>query len=257
MTPHQSFEITIKDSILFQLTFPQEGAIPSLNILLLNPDDRYGFLLPDSEYLESFSMVQYPGTFVGIEYQKMVVNYLPTKRNCTDDHEEGSYMKCIIKKQVECYQIIGPQRGCNCIPYNILKTYFEMYPLNSWNSCQSNWEYRTCFGAMHDCLYHKMITDNCPKPCKKVVYKGIGGVANGFPTSSNMIRIKAKFTTMDVDYQDEVWVQEFYNFIGTVGGSLGLFIGFSYTGFIEKILGYFMKENHMAMGPPNYITPSL
>ena len=60
--------------------------------------------------------------------------------------------------------------------------------------------------------------------------------------------------TMDVDYQDEVLVQEFYNFIGTVGGSLGLFIGFSYTGFIEKILSYFMKDNHKtntAMGPLN------
>ena len=259
LTPHQSFKITIRDSILFQLTFLQkEEAIPSY-ILLLNPKDRYGFLLPDSEYLESFSMVQYPGTFIGIEYHKNVVHYLPTKRNCSDDHEEGSYVKCVIKNQIECYRIVGPKQGCNCIPYNILKTYFEMYPLNSWNSCQSNLEYRTCFGVMHDCYYHKMINDKCPKPCEKVVYKGIGGVAHGFPTNSNMITIKAKFMTMDVDYQDEVLVQEFYNFIGTVGGSLGLFIGFSYTGFIEKILGYFMKDNHKtntAMRTLNYIKPT-
>ena len=246
LTPHQSFKITIRDSILFQLTFLQkEEAIPSY-ILLLNPKDRYGFLLPDSEYLESFSMVQNPGTFIGIEYHKNVVNYLPTKRNCSDDHEEGSYVKCVIKNQIECYRIVGPKRGCNCIPQTILRTYFEMYPLNSsWNSCQSNLEYRRCCGVMHDCFYHKIIRDNCPKPCKKVVYKGFGGVANGFPTNSNIITIRAKFSAMDVDYQNEVLVQEFFNIVGTVGGSLGLFIGFSYTGFVEKILDLFIINHGM------------
>ena len=97
---------------------------------------------------------------------------------------------------------------------------------------------------MYECFYHKMVNEKCPKPCQRVVYKGMGGVANGFPTSPNMITIKTKFSTMDVDYQDEVWVQETHNFIGTVGGSLGLFIGFSVTGFIEKILGHFMKDNY-------------
>ena len=187
LTPHESYKISIKDSIFIRIVFPEEGAIPPVAISFVNPEDRYGFVLPDMEYLEPLAMIQYPGTFSGIQYRKMVMNYLSSKRNCKNDHEEGSYMKCIIKKQVECYQIIGPQRGCNCIPYNILKTYFEMYPLNSWNSCQSNWEYRTCFGAIHDCFYHKKITDNCPKPCKRVVYKGIGGIANGFPTSSNTV----------------------------------------------------------------------
>ena len=33
------------------------------------------------------------------------------------------------------------------------------------------------------------------------------------------------------------------NFIGTVAGSLGLFIGFSYTGFVEQVLDHFIHEN--------------
>ena len=39
---------------------------------------------------------------------------------------------------------------------------------------------------------------------------------------------------------NEVLIQEFGNFIGTVGGSLGLFIGFSYTGFVGQLIDYFM-----------------
>ena len=52
-----------------------------------------------------------------------------------------------------------------------------------------------------------------------------------------------RHNSMDIETQDEVLIQEPYNFIGTVGGSLGLFIGFSYTGFVGKILDYFMKDD--------------
>ena len=48
--------------------------------------------------------------------------------------------------------------------------------------------------------------------------------------------------SMEQEHQDEVWIQEIYSFIGTVGGSLGLFIGFSYTGFVGKILDYFIQD---------------
>ena len=53
-----------------------------------------------------------------------------------------------------------------------------------------------------------------------------------------------KFSTMDIAIKDEVMndsrnIQLYWN----VGGSLGLFIGFSYTGFIGQILDYFMPGN--------------
>ena len=154
-------------------------------------------------------------------------------------------MKCMMKNQVNCASINGPKRGCNCIPYNTLKTYFDVHPIpnnTTWNACQSNAEYRECFNTMYDCYYHKMVRNVCPKPCKRVVWRGIDSKLNGIPIKSNEMAIKTKFSTMDIEYQDEVWVQEFYNFVGTVGGSLGLFIGFSYTGFITEILDYFHKR---------------
>ena len=52
-----------------------------------------------------------------------------------------------------------------------------------------------------------------------------------------------RYNSMDVETQDEVLIQESYNFIGTVGGSLGLFIGFSYTGFVGQILDYFIRDD--------------
>ena len=60
---------------------------------------------------------------------------------------------------------------------------------------------------------------------------------------SNEISMAIKFGTMDIKKIDEVWILQTYNFIGTVGGSLGLFIGFSYTGFLGKIVDYFIHDD--------------
>ena len=46
---------------------------------------------------------------------------------------------------------------------------------------------------------------------------------------------------MNVQVYEEYEVQDIYTFIGTVGGSLGLFIGFSYTGFVGDLLDYFIS----------------
>ena len=51
------------------------------------------------------------------------------------------------------------------------------------------------------------------------------------------------YNSKDVETQNEVLIQEPYNFIGTVGGSLGLFIGFTYTGFVGQILDYFIRDD--------------
>ena len=48
---------------------------------------------------------------------------------------------------------------------------------------------------------------------------------------------------MDIEKINEVWILEMYNFIGTVGGSFGLFIGFSYTGFLGQVVDYFIHDD--------------
>ena len=52
--------------------------------------------------------------------------------------------------------------------------------------------------------------------------------------------MKMIYSTMNVQIYEKYEVLDIYTFIGTVGGSLGLFIGFSYTGFFGQILDYFV-----------------
>ena len=85
-----------------------------------------------------------------------------------------------------------------------------------------------------------MVLDACPLPCQKTVYKAEKMILKGNPTKSNEIQLAIGYVTMDVEKHDEVWILDTPVFIGTVGGSLGLFIGFSYTGFFGQILDYFV-----------------
>ena len=43
---------------------------------------------------------------------------------------------------------------------------------------------------------------------------------------------------------EEYEIQDIYSFIGTVGGSLGLFIGFSYTGCPEIVWNYILRASN-------------
>ena len=89
-----------------------------------------------------------------------------------------------------------------------------------------------------------MVRDACLLPCQKVAYKAKKLDTIGFRTKTNEILFGIRFGRMNVEKHDEVWILETYNFVGTVGGSLGLFIGFSYTGFLGQILDYlFFRSN--------------
>ena len=98
----------------------------------------------------------------------------------------------------------------------------------------------------------------CPLPCEDVVFSGEKRLLNGiyvqkvtihvgmsptFDIKPNKIMTSILFSSMDVNHYNEVLMQEVYDFIGTVGGSLGLFIGFSFTGFVGQILDRFVRND--------------
>ena len=242
LTPDESFKMTMKDYVFFLANFKQGTKMPPTDMILTSPEERYEFLFFDLGQVTRFRIPLQAGTTIGLKSQSSIWTYLSSKRNCFHYHEEDSYTHRVLKNQVYCFKGEGPNHGCNCVPYNTHKTLFQMYPINSWNACKSNLEYKKCSLVMEGC-YGK-VRKSILKPCKKEINTGITLKLNGFKgvLKSNEMGLWITFGTMDIDIQDEVVIQEPYNFIGTVGGSLGLFIGFSYTGFIGQILNYFMHD---------------
>ena len=48
--------------------------------------------------------------------------------------------------------------------------------------------------------------------------------------------------TMASEIHNEMLIFDLANFIGTAGGSLGLFLGFTLTGFAEQLLDFFIRN---------------
>ena len=155
--------------------------------------------------------------------------------------------------QVDCFRSKAPKRGCNCIPEHAYKTYFEMYPIDG-NTCKTDEEFMECSKILDACQMEKSVRMGCSLPCENVVFSGqsrlmkgfmiqkaIAGIP-GFDLAPNKIIIGVMFSSVNVNHYNEVSMQEVYDFIGTVGGSLGLFIGFSFTGFVGQILDRFVRN---------------
>ena len=84
----------------------------------------------------------------------------------------------------------------------------------------------------------------CALPCEHVEYSGNFIQANGMYNiaNANDIVILFQFNTMDTEVHTEILTFDFATFIGTAGGSLGLFLGFSLTGFADQVLNFFMRN---------------
>ena len=154
-----------------------------------------------------------------------------------------SYMTCMIRTIVDCFEerAKAPNSGCECIPNNTFKSYFEIHPSSlDWDECKTNSEYAACFRIMDECSYD--VVTKCQASCGKVEYRGHLFRENGMQSKDNEVRLWVSFNTMETEIKTEVELCDVATFIGTAGGSLGLFIGFSFTGFADQILDFFIRN---------------
>ena len=218
--------------------------IPLFELYFVYPEHRYGYLLENLGDLDDKIEAE-SGNVVYLKIKKIIWNYLSSKKNCKMyDERENSYSTCLLINQVDCYRKIGPNNGCQCVAENAFWPHFHLHPIQNWNICRTNSEYEKCIQTMAKCGYNNEVRNTCPSSCQKTVYKSEQRNVLGLPTQSNEITFWIEYQTMEIEKHDEVWILETYNFIGTVGGSLGLFIGFSYTGFLGQILDYLFFRNN-------------
>ena len=239
LTPDQNFQMKQNEYFVIYSKAENEDKVAPFEVYLIHPEDRYGYLLPYLGLLGN-KMEAESGNYIHFKVSKITFNYISSKRNCRNYETGDSYSNCIVRNQVDCYKKSGPERGCNCTIQNLYLTHFELQPIPFWDVCKTDSEFKICQKILKDCYWLKTIRDACPLSCQKTVYKAEKMIAEGTPTMSNTKIFGIGYATMDVEEHNEVWILDTPLFIGTVGGSLGLFIGFSYTGFFGQILDYFV-----------------
>ena len=237
---NQMYRLGSTDFLFIIASFEKDLKIPRVDFNIVSPEDRYGYILYNRGNLESLTFSSEGGIVVMGNIQRLKWNYLSFKKDCKHySTKDDTYMDCMLKSHIECYLSNGPLQACKCVPENSFKTHFEMYT-TSWNACQTTLEYQSCLNTWWDCSFRKYASSRrkCPLACTKETFRGQKWIVDGYGAMvpQNEVMVRLQYTTMDVEIHDEVLIQELSNFIGTVGGSLGLFIGFSYTGFVGKLI---------------------
>ena len=106
--------------------------------------------------------------------------------------------------------------------------------------CQSIKDY-SCLNIEMRILFYK-IHENCPKYCYIMEYTG---KRTFMLETDNNTKYEKKwyyiFSSKEVQVQEEYLLYDITGFVGSIGGTLGLFIGFSFRDIIDMVLDYLKK----------------
>ena len=234
--PSKTLKLQLEEWIILIARFDQQ--VKKATVYFTSEEDRYGLLFNDVGKLMPFKVSLDAGNAVGVNLKKSIHKKLSSKGKCKYYTKEQSFMKCMLAFQVDCFR--SGNQTCKCVPENNYKTHFEMFPIE-WNACTKDEEYECGITQMIVCYGNKLVRKQCPLPCEVEKYQGQKMYYNRLPVNSNEMAMEIQYSTMNVNIHEEYQVQDIYNFIGTVGGSLGLFIGFSYTGFVGNLLDFIIR----------------
>ena len=106
--------------------------------------------------------------------------------------------------------------------------------------CQTITDY-SCRNIEMRILFYK-IHENCPKYCYIMEYTG---KRTFLLETDNNTKYEKKwyyiFSSKEVQVQEEYLLCDITGFVGSIGGTLGLFIGFSFLDIIDMVLDYLKK----------------
>ena len=107
--------------------------------------------------------------------------------------------------------------------------------------CQSIKDY-TCLNIEMRKVFYE-INENCPKYCYIMEYTGKRTFM--LETDNNTKYEKTWyyiFSSKEVQVQEEYLLYDITGFVGSIGGTLGLFVGFSFLDSVMRIANYFSNS---------------
>ena len=93
-----------------------------------------------------------------------------------------------------------------------------------------------------DWMYLSNLINECQKPCRSIEFKGDVKKFEGWDQVKGL-RLITHFSSNEINIQEEYLLYNHVQYIGMVGGNLGLFVGFSFSGFLTKLFS--MLNDHV------------
>ena len=189
----------------------------------------YGSLINDNFLEGDFVDIKMPtygvnkvATFLSLSQKNN--QYLPETSNCT----EKSIYHCMADKAME--MVMDGECSKKCIPpfyKNILELAKKQYKLDLCQEFQEN----KCIGEKITLrLQEAARLEECPRSCTQIDYYAnvlhSNAIDRFWPEDMNK-EICYSFATTIVKVDEEYLIYGFADMVGSVGGSLGMFLGFS------------------------------
>ena len=154
--------------------------------------------------------------------------YLKEISNCTGQ----AFYECLVK-QVKMANFTRCPKKCLPASLSDIGFYHSGIPV-----CQSEKE-RKC--AFHVTWYDVFSPSICPKPCTVLEYSGKIDYWQEKPIRRKKnFNLKIKYGAPEVvTVHEEYLITDFTGVVGSIGGTLGLFIGFSFFNIISYLIDLF------------------
>ena len=133
-----------------------------------------------------------------------------------------------------------PYEGKKCIPTGLMKMLHDIKA----SQCETKKEEDDAFEYIYRGGF--LYNHKCPKPCSILEYSGkLDYWANKYDQqSNNTIIIHLRFQIPEViTIYEEYLIYDFNGMLGSIGGTLGLFVGFSFSSVIELFINLLKKVN--------------
>ena len=222
----------------FDLTFPKED-LPEVYVIISSGNNSYGVIT--DEFYDGAVHIEF-GSFskdTWMKFQPIKYVALDQRSSSKSKCQKGVYFyECF---QAKVLQEIGNNCPEKCFPVSNKK--FPTLP------CKTEEERKCAWNIIENSTRDKSFLHKCPRSCVSIefkkTYKWIGNYVEEYLNVSNKNHAFWYWykTVEDENLYTEYLIYDANGMVGSIGGALGLFIGFSFSNVISlvfnKLQNYF------------------
>ena len=223
--------------ITFNKSIPEENLPTELKVYLTSEKNTYGILTNqwmDGEMFE-FEVNQNFHKVIDLKQEKYI--YLQkAKSKCS--HE--SFYECLVKRIVAT-DFKNCHKKCNPMTFTLPSS--EEY--DKIHLCTE--KERPCANNLLVHLFQNTTTQICKKLCQILQYSGKLVMVYDHKQGPYNFSFRYRFAPPHTaKIFEEYLIYDIVNMVGSVGGNLGMWIGFSFTGFISNMM--IIIQNRISLG---------
>ena len=231
----------MKFILLFEKSLVSED-VPLPNMFVTSEENAYGILFVKWFNGEALHLdAKYPKNYYDLKLIK--TKYLKQATHpCTKDTSNRCIIEMIVKNLEHGFEYHNKcSRPCQPISFPVA----DFESLKLFPKCETMKDYVCNLWIAY--YTEKNASKICPKHCSKYEYRGKRYHKVGTKNNNYNITWFYRFLSKNFEVHEEYLLYDTTGLIGSVGGTLGLFTGFSFLEVINNIIDFTYKRLSMVI----------